>query len=526
MTVLLGKPAPAAPRKRPPLAGRLFAGMRIRKKLIFLHTFFSIVLAFILLIAVWPAVSRVVAEAESHEARFALSIAVARIADERRQHAAAANPGDFNPEHALAEINASLPEGVAVRRAPLDTFTVLPDSLAALADGTIGPFVADAADRSGYIATARLDEARAGVSRLLWLMTLSLLGIYGLIAVALEVFVLPEHVYGPIRRILAADRAVQAGDRSAELIPATAMPADELGEIMRSRNETVESLRRHEQALADAMRRLEDAASDLARKNHLLETAQRNLADADRLASLGIMSAGLAHELNTPLAVIKGLVEKLHATSPHRLEPAESALLLRVVQRLERLSESLLDFARVRPPQSRETALRPLIDEAWTLVALDREARDIELAVEIPEGLCAWCDGDRIVQVLVNLLRNAADAVGPRHARRAGPPRIEVAAHAVMRDDAQWVALTITDNGPGIDPAIVGRLFEPFASTRLDSRGTGLGLAVSEGIIREHGGLLLARNRTEGTGAIFEVLLPARSGQRPAADAPALARGL
>jgi signal transduction histidine kinase len=67
----------------------------------------------------------------------------------------------------------------------------------------------------------------------------------------------------------------------------------------------------------------------------------------------------------------------------------------------------------------------------------------------------------------------------------------------------------VKDDGPGIDPSILPRLFEPFASTRLDSRGSGLGLAVSEGIVREHGGVILARNRTDRSGAIFEVVLPA-----------------
>lgn len=496
--------------------------MRIRKKLILLHTFFSLVLAGILLVAVWPAVTRVVQQAEFHEAKFALSVAVGRIADER---AAAVRAGaEFDSAEALARIHDSLPRGVTISRAPLETFGHVPDAppgdatgrTAWLNDGTLAPFIADPVDRVGYVATARLDEARAGVRRLLWMMTFALLGIYGLIAVALEIFVLPEHVYGPIRRLLDADRAVQANDREHELIPATAMPADELGEIMASRNSTIVALRNHEQALAEALRRLETTAGDLARKNHLLEAAQRNLADADRLASLGMMSAGLAHELNTPLAVIKGLVEKLGASERRSLEPGEAALLLRVVQRLERLSESLLDFARVRPPRALATPLRALVEEAWTLVALDREARGTEFINSVPEGLIAWCDPDRMVQVLVNLLRNAADAARPRSAT----PRIEVAARRSTTEQGDWISLTITDNGPGIDPAIVERLFEPFASTRLDSRGTGLGLAVSEGIVKEHGGLLLARNRADGDGAQFEVLLPAKEPGPAAASRP------
>jgi signal transduction histidine kinase len=78
-----------------------------------------------------------------------------------------------------------------------------------------------------------------------------------------------------------------------------------------------------------------------------------------------------------------------------------------------------------------------------------------------------------------------------------------------------WLSLQIADNGPGIDPEVLPHLFEPFVSTRLDSRGTGLGLAVSEGIIREHGGLLLARNRVQPRGAVFEILLPLQAEPAP-----------
>ena len=178
--------------------------------------------------------------------------------------------------------------------------------------------------------------------------------------------------------------------------------------------------------------------------------------------------------------------------------------MVRVVGRLERLSESLLDFARVRAPSSTPTAMRPLVDEAWTLVKLDRgvAGRSVEVANDVPPDLHAWCDSDRMVQVLVNLLRNAVDAL----AGGGSAGRLVVTGEVVRRDGAsgggeqEWCSITITDNGPGIDPRVMATLFEPFASTRLDSTGTGLGLAVAEGIVREHGGVILARNRTEPVG--------------------------
>jgi two-component system C4-dicarboxylate transport sensor histidine kinase DctB len=360
----------------------------------------------------------------------------------------------------------------------------------------------------------RAEAARDAVVRLYILVTLTLLAVYGLIAASLEIFVLPQHVYGPIRAMLRADRAVQEG-RGEELIPAADMPADELGEIMRSRNEAILTIRRHERALAEALAKLEAVATDLKRKNHLIEMARRNMAEHDRLASLGMMSAGLAHEMNTPLAVLKGLTEKLDDGGGAGVSKEEAELMRRVVDRLERLSESLLDFARVRPPASAPTPIRAVVQEAWTLVRLDRE-RDVEVVNAIPDSLIVPCDADRMVQVFVNLLRNSVDAVSEQAApHRAdhghpgeGEGRIEVAAERTQRDGHEFISITITDNGPGIHADMLATLFEPFTSTRLDSRGTGLGLAVSEGIVREHGGVLLARNRADAGGAVFEIVLP------------------
>jgi len=472
-----------------------FAGLRIRKKLMLLHTVFSIASAVILLIAVQPAVRGVIAGAEMDQAGLALSQRVASdlLRDETTGDVTIRVGGESSiglPEDA-AEAARAQPGRPYEFRAPRGGSAAVwvPDG-----DGT-GRFA---------LATAHSEEARRAVTSLYGLVVLAVLLAYGLIAAALEVFVLPQHVYGPIRRLLRADRAVREGDPEHELIEEGIISADELGEIMRSRNESIRSLRRHEGALADAVGQLEHVAADLKRKNHLLETARRNLADADRLASLGMMSAGLAHELNTPLAVVKGLAEKLESSG--ELSPSERGLLVRVVRRLEGLGESLLDFARVRPPESRPAALAKLIEDAWTLVRLDREASDVEFRSEVSESAVVWCDADRMVQVFVNLLRNAVDAMHEDEGE--GPRSLTARMEETSKDGARWASISIEDTGPGIPPDVLSTLFEPFVSTRLDARGTGLGLAVAEGIVREHGGLLVARNRPEGRGAVFEILLP------------------
>lgn len=509
--------------------GGVLGAMRVRKKVLVLHTLFSLGLALVLLVPLRPAITEVVEQAEANEARLVLRLV--------QSEAAASGPAE---RAALIERWArQLPEG-SVRYGTLDELGM---SAAAAAQARQSPGqpvttfvngaqIVAAADEGGgaWSVALKIPEARRAVLELYGLTAAALLAVYALVAAALELFVLPQHVYGPIQRMIDADRAVQEGAVEEELIPEAAIPADELGELMRSRNQAIRSLRSHERALAEALAELERAANDMKKKNHLLEAAQRNLADADRLASLGMMSAGIAHELNTPLAVVKGLAERVNADPERRLDPASAALLLRVVSRLERLGESLLDFARVRPPRVSEVGVKGMIDEAFTLVRLDRDVSRITLVNAVADELTLECDGDRMVQVLVNLVRNAADAIG---AKRQGGERgswqpaprgegeaervggtIRVDAATVCKDGRDWVVLTVADDGPGIASEVLSRMFEPFASTKLDAHGTGLGLAVAEGIVREHGGLILARNRAGGggSGAEFEIMLPRRAG--------------
>lgn len=509
------------PAREPTPAERrgIFATLRVRTKLIVLHTCFFIGLAAMLLVSLRPAVSAVVREAEWNKAAAALRHAAL-------QSARGVWP-PILPDEPQLEVLGGTPEALGLRpddasRAALDAGRPVPGT-----DRSGRPLAVIFVPRpegdppgTYFLAAARIPEARDAVLRLYMLVTVALLAVYALIAVALEIFVLPRQVYEPIARFLDADRALRAGNVRDELIPDALIPADEIGEIMRSRNASVAALRGHQTQLADALGRLETVATDLKRKNHLLETARRNLADADRLASLGMMSAGIAHELNTPLSVLKGCVEQIERQPGVPVDPARAALMLRVVRRLERLSESLLDFARVRPPTYARVALRSVAEEAATLVALDRDARSITIDNRIAPDLMIECDPDRLVQVLVNLLRNAVDAMRP-----VGSGRIDIDAEPAEREGRPWISLRVTDEGPGIDPAILPRLFEPFASTRLDDKGAGLGLAVSDGIVREHGGVLLARNRPDAPGAIFEAVLPAALSSPDPLDAGAAHAG-
>jgi signal transduction histidine kinase len=309
--------------------------------------------------------------------------------------------------------------------------------------------------------------------------------IYLLAVILLESVIIPRYVYRPLRRMLQADSATQAGDREGELIPESEILGDEIGQIMRSRNDTVEALRKQEDELAAALRRIEEQ---------------------DRLVSLGLLSASVAHELNTPLAVLAGSIEKLIETNQDAHTQERLARMHRVTQRLRRISESLVDFSRVRNTQMEPTSLRPLIEEAWALVAIDEKSSHVEFVNQTSAEHRVIGNPDRLLQVFVNLLRNALNAIGAD-----GSGRIEVRTRREQRDGRASVVLTVEDNGQGIPASVLPDIFDAFVTTRLDAHGTGLGLTVAEGIVTQHGGAITASNRLQG-GACLEVFLPAAIG--------------
>lgn len=336
-------------------------------------------------------------------------------------------------------------------------------------------------------------------SNLLAQLKFSVFAVLGSLYVAavllLELVIMPLYVYQPIQLMLAADAATRANERAAESIAAEFIPGDEIGKIMHSRNETVGLLRQREDEL-------ERAAADLQRKNADLETAKRNLEAQDRLVSLGLLSASVAHEMNTPLAVLHGSIEQLQETLEDPGAKRKLDRMSRVTQRLRRISEGLVGFSRVRREEWAAVALRPLVDEAWHLVAIDEKAGRVCFLNRIPDQVQVLGSADRLIQVFVNILRNALLAAP------VDGGRIAVSSRATNAGGREAVSVAVEDNGPGIPAGVLPEIFDAFVSSRLDSRGTGLGLTVAHGIVTQHGGTITAANRAEG-GAVLEVQLPA-----------------
>ena len=448
---------------------RFFGSWKLRHKLAALHNSFFIVLTVSVYLSVIPLFSRHIEAAREREFHMVGQIFAAELPMRPKLESEELSLYDFR-EGSAAEVHLQEEGRQFLAANPGGTWQQGEDTLFRLSKI---PGVYRRVSLSSAFYDAALRQAR--ISLFVVLGTIYLLSI-----AVLELIIMPQYVYHPLSLMLRADDATQHDDRAHELIDERFILNDEIGHIMRSRNATVAQLRRQEDDLASALQKLEEQ---------------------DRLVSLGLLSTSVAHELNTPLAVLQGSIDKLSESThdAHTLERLNR--MLRVTQRLRKISEGLVDFARVRKHQTEAVALRALIDESWNLVAIDEKASAVTFANNVRPPDTAIGNPDRLVQVFVNLLRNALLAVSSGGV-------ISVESRALQRGGQNWICCAVLDNGPGIPADILPNLFEAFVTTRLDARGTGLGLTVAEGIITQHGGSISASNRPAG-GASLEVLLPA-----------------
>lgn len=235
------------------------------------------------------------------------------------------------------------------------------------------------------------------------------------------------------------------------------------------------------------------------------ERLQAELIQAQKMEATGQLVSGVAHELNNPLAAILGFSQLIRGdpSLPEGLRN-DADLLVEEATRTRRIVQNLLDFARQRAPERRATSIRALVESVLTLQAYSLSQGLIKVEVDIPDDLPAVeLDRSQMQQVLVNLTHNAVYAI-----REGGGGRIAIAAETVGREAEARVRITVMDDGPGVAPEHVDRLFEAFFTTKPPSDGTGLGLPVSYGIVRSHGGELRYVPPPWGRGAAFTFELP------------------
>jgi two-component system, NtrC family, sensor kinase len=233
---------------------------------------------------------------------------------------------------------------------------------------------------------------------------------------------------------------------------------------------------------------------------------EQQMTTTERLASLGTLAAGVAHEINNPLAIIKesaGFMKLIlgkegFADMPRRKD-FELALgkIEKGIDRAKRITLQLLGFARKDDSVLTEVNLMELVDEAIQLVNREAVNKDIEIVREMARDTCTiWSDPYRLRQVLINLITNSIHATG-------SGGKITI----MIEDMGEEVALTVKDTGQGIPKENLKRIFEPFFSTKSPGKGTGLGLFVTRNIIEKFGGTIKVESRI-GQGTSFSVKLP------------------
>jgi two-component system NtrC family sensor kinase len=235
------------------------------------------------------------------------------------------------------------------------------------------------------------------------------------------------------------------------------------------------------------------------------QLAERQLLITARLAALGEMAAGVAHELNNPLTTVTGFVELALDELPEDLPQREELnLVLSEAQRARGVVRRLLDFARQGENLRTSTDVNDLISTVMSLMQHQAQSAGVQIRLEIWNGLPPiMIDANQIKQVLVNLIQNAIQAMP-----HGGSLVLSTACHT--ENDEKWITITVSDTGEGIAPENLERVFDPFFTTK--ANGIGLGLAIAREIILAHHGEIHVRSK-EGKGTTFEILLQGSPGK-------------
>lgn len=326
-----------------------------------------------------------------------------------------------------------------------------------------------------------------------------------LFAAALLAFAFGAVTWLVVRPIEALAQAAQRVKRGTESFVVPSARARELADLAEHLRSMTESLRDNEHQLADKV-------AELTRTAGHLTTARHELAEGERLASVGRLAAGVAHEIGNPLTAIFGLSDLLVEGGLSDAQVQDFASRIRKEsERAHTTIRDLLDFARSRPDAAGEESTRHaeartvLADVVATVVGLlapQRGFRNIVVHTEVPAEVRVRMADGRLTQVLLNLALNAQDAIvaaSPDDAHGTLWFRAAVAGRVCI--------MHVEDDGPGVDEAVRAKLFEPFVTTKDPGRGTGLGLAVCRSLVESAGGSLRLEEGA-GRGARFRLELP------------------
>jgi two-component system NtrC family sensor kinase len=233
-----------------------------------------------------------------------------------------------------------------------------------------------------------------------------------------------------------------------------------------------------------------------------LHQTQAQLLQTEKIAAMGQLLAGVAHELNNPLSVVMGHAALLGRDMEGDPSGKRADKITRAAERCARIVRNFLALARQRPPERQATDLNQVVREAVELLEYPFRADGVGVVLQLDSSLPeVWADPHGIHQVLVNLATNAHQAM------RGAPPPLRLTIATSIDPSGRYACLEVSDTGPGIPPEIRARMFEPFFTTKPPGQGTGLGLSLCRGIIEVHGGTLEVESEP-GQGARFRVNLP------------------
>lgn len=299
------------------------------------------------------------------------------------------------------------------------------------------------------------------------------------------------YVGRPLAALLRALRTLRSGQPPPQVTPTR---DDEVGIVAHEFNKLVSDLSATRAQLA----------SELEARRTLMTGLQR----LDKLATLGQLAAGLAHEIGSPLQILNGRARALLDRTQDPETRRYAQIFVEQTERITRIVAQLSRIARRVPPRLHHTDLGPVVREVVELIEPSARRKEVALSLHIADDLTpVLADPEQVQQMALNLINNAlaiarpGDAVTvtirPQAMQRAGQP-------------TEAVALVVEDSGPGMAPETLSQIFEPFFTTRSEQGGTGLGLAVVRSLVQEHGGQIRAHSEP-GRGSRFQILLPVAS---------------
>ena len=354
------------------------------------------------------------------------------------------------------------------------------------------PLTSDQGTLLGAVVVARpLADVRAEVAATRRNAATSVL-LFVLAATLVGVLLGRLYIGRPMQSLVSAMRRVREGDLGSFLPVGR---KDEIGEAAKEFNVMLAEL--------------EEARGRLAEEASRRRALERGLQEADKLITIGQLAASLAHEIGSPLQVLVGRAQAL-ATREYDGERVHrhAEVIARQGERIAGIVEELLTYARRRPPLTVLTDLREPVRAVLELLAIEGQKRGVAVSFEAGDDVPAVpCDPNRIQQVVFNLLRNALNATPSGGHIQVRLARALLNALPGRSGPVPGVTIAVEDDGSGIGPDELARVFEPFFTTRAEAGGVGLGLAVVKAIVGEHGGRVTGESKL-GEGSRFRVELP------------------